>query len=709
MFRNAILFALMASGCVARNQDSSVSAVQKVIQLLTDMQATAKKEKHEEDVAFSSFQQFCTDKQRTTKEEIKVGTEKIELMTSEIQKLQVEIADLARELDELQRQLASDEAMKKKQTEQRAKDNSEYLLDSQDLAESVDALERAINVLSKQNYDRKQASEALLQLSKSPKLPEHARRTVAAFLEMTSGDDFLSREAPEANAYEFQSGGIVDMLKKLKDEFRQKKSDCEKEELNSRHAYEMVLQDLTDSIAFANADISSKTVDKEKKAVAAAETSKELGLVTTDRDEDQKFLGDLEVECSEKEESFKEKQDLRTEEIEAIGKAIEILSGASVSGAAETHLSLAQTGSTLVQMKSTNVADNADKGIHKRIVDFLTGESSRLHSKRLDLLAQKLSADPFVKVKKLIEDMITRLLEEANEEAEQKGFCDKELGTNKITRNKLQSEIDELSADIDEGTASIAQLTEDIASLSQEIANLDSAMKEATDMRTAEHTKNQATIKDAVDAQQAIASAKTVLEDFYRKAGGATALVQLASKVQPKVGLLAKGVNMGSEDWDSLANPNFEGTVDKGHKKGMQTFGDTYSGQQDEAGGVLAMLEVIASDFANLETSTKSNEMLSQKAYDDFMNDGKKSVAVKSKNVQMFTNDKISSESKLASDKKDLAVTEDELLAADRYYEKLKPTCVDSGVSFEDRQKARKEEIQSLKEALRILSGEDIA
>ena len=62
---------------------------------------------------------------------------------------------------------------------------------------------------------------------------------------------------------------------------------------------------------------------------------------------------------------------------------------------------------------------------------------------------------------------------------------------------------------------------------------------------------------------------------------------------------------MGSAEWNALANPNFEGKggygqgsedkVDKGHKAGMQTFGKTYNGLQDQAGGVFAMLEVMGS------------------------------------------------------------------------------------------------------------------
>merc|ERR1719161_3318132 len=57
----------------------------------------------------------------------------------------------------------------------------------------------------------------------------------------------------------------------------------------------------------------------------------------TDKSEDSKTLSDLEAECSQKAESFKEKQQLRAEEIEALGEAIKILSSGAVSSGA-AHL-----------------------------------------------------------------------------------------------------------------------------------------------------------------------------------------------------------------------------------------------------------------------------------------------------------------------------------------------------------------------------------
>jgi len=323
-----------------------------------------------------------------------------------------------------------------------------------------------------------------------------------------------------------------------------------------------------------------------------------------------------------------------------------------------------------------------------------------LHSKNLGLLSEKVAADPFAKVKKLIDDMITRLLEEANADAQKEGWCDTEMGKSKVTRNKLSEEIDGLSAAIEDGKGTIMKLTQELADLADEIKDLDAQTGEATQLREEEKAKNKETVEDSQGAQKAVAAATAVLKDFYAKAAQATALVQTKSKPS----LLSRGVKMGTEEWDALANPNFEGTVDKGHKEGMQTFGETYTGNQDAAGGVMALLEVALSDFANLEADTKASEAEAVKSYGSFMVESKKSKAKKSKKIEMDQADRASAESKLQEDIAELKSTQDELIAADKYHEKLVPQCIDQGMTWDELVKARQDEINSLKEALEILN-----
>merc|ERR1712048_210151 len=137
----------------------------------------------------------------------------------------------------------------------------------------------------------------------------------------------------------------------------------------------------------------------------------------------------------------------------------------------------------------------------------------RLNSRVLSQLAVRVADDPFAKVKKMIKDLIVRLMEEANEEATHKGWCDTELSTNEQTRKEKTEAVEMLHAEIDELEASIAKLTEDISELTKAVAELDAAMAKATKLRQEEKAKNTQTIEDAVEAQTAVAQALTVLRE----------------------------------------------------------------------------------------------------------------------------------------------------------------------------------------------------
>merc|ERR1739845_13046 len=128
---------------------------------------------------------------------------------------------------------------------------------------------------------------------------------------------------------------------------------------------------------------------------------------------------------------------------------------------------------------------------------FLQQRAHELQSRVLSAMADRVSADPFRKVKKMIKDLITKLMEEANEEAEHKGGCDTELSTNEKTRKEKTEAVETLHAEIDQLQASIAKLTASVAELTKAVAELDAAMAKATKLRAEEKAKNTETIKDA--------------------------------------------------------------------------------------------------------------------------------------------------------------------------------------------------------------------
>merc|ERR1719408_508440 len=117
------------------------------------------------------------------------------------------------------------------------------------------------------------------------------------------------------------------------------------------------------------------------------------------------------------------------------------------------------------------------------------------------------------------------------------------------------------------------------------------------------------------------------------------------------------------------------------------------------------MIEVIQSDFARLESETTTGEAEAKKEYETFMSDSSADKEAKSKDIEHKSGKKQNDEQALQEAKTDLDGTQKELDAALTYYEKLKPSCVDAGESYEERVARRKEEIESLQEALRILNG----
>merc|ERR1719261_1333185 len=112
--------------------------------------------------------------------------------------------------------------------------------------------------------------------------------------------------------------------------------------MNSKHAYNMVQQDLVDSIENANKDVEEKTAEKEAKNEKRAMDKKELASTIEMKAADEETLKNLDTECKQKTLSFEEKQQLRADEIGAIEKAIEILSDGRV-GAGGQHISAVQT------------------------------------------------------------------------------------------------------------------------------------------------------------------------------------------------------------------------------------------------------------------------------------------------------------------------------------------------------------------------------
>jgi len=190
-----------------------VTPIQKVIEMMDGMLAKGKKEKHDEEVEFAKFHEWCDQVRDEKTKSIAEATAQIEELAAAIDKAEADAETLTEEIAELEKEVAQLTADADSATAQRKKENEDYKAAHQDLSESVDAIARAIQVLKQREGD---VPQSLMQVSSLSGLSVKDKAVITSFLAIQNDAE---SGAPEANAYEFQSGGVVSLLEKLKLKF----------------------------------------------------------------------------------------------------------------------------------------------------------------------------------------------------------------------------------------------------------------------------------------------------------------------------------------------------------------------------------------------------------------------------------------------------------------------------------------------------------
>merc|ERR1719188_631418 len=111
----------------------------------------------------------------------------------------------------------------------------------------------------------------------------------------------------------------------------------------------------------------------------------------------------------------------------------------------------------------------------------------------------------------MVQDLIAKLKEEAAAEADHKAWCDDQLKSNKLKREKKTAKVEKLSAEIESLTGQIASMGKDIETLVKDQAELTRAMSQATEQRQKEKAENTNTIADAQAGSEAVKSAIVIL------------------------------------------------------------------------------------------------------------------------------------------------------------------------------------------------------
>jgi len=647
--------------------------VSKVITLLKDMMKQLQKEAEEDEEIYDKMACWCETNDKEKTKAIAEAEARIEDLTTKIEEATANSARLGTEIKNLEKEVAANQEALDQATAIRQKQLAEFNAEEKDLLESISALKAAIVVLSKHH-----PNSSLLQIPQSHVLGVAAslqhemhkqaallqgvlthsqRRSVIAFIQ--APQDYFDAAPTFKQSYAPQSSEIFGILKQMKETFDQNLAASQEEENANQRAYEDLKAAKEEEISAGQAQVDAKTQELAETDEKNAQAKQDIEDTRNSLAADEDFLAMLKEKCQMTDQEWEERQKTRQLEMEAVSKALAILSGD------DAHDLFTKTFNPALMEKQSAVLSKRRTQASK----LLSEMAHKLQSPRLATLAVRVRLDAFTRVKKAIDEMIVQLLKEKEDEIKHKDFCVEEFNKNQLQTEKKERQKSDVIAKIEDLEMNIKELTEAIETLKAEISEMQVQLKRAGEDREKQNKEFQMTVADQRATQKLLHSALTVLKGFYDKKAAA-ALMQRQEPVGPPP-------PPGFKEYENNAS----------------------------AGGVMGMIQQIINDAKAMESEAIRSEEDAQKAYEDFVKETNASIEEKSKDIVNKSEVKAKAEGDLvqAQTEKDAVMLELEQLS--NYNAELHQSCDFVTKNFEIRQTARDEEIEALKQAKAILSG----
>jgi len=654
----------------------------KVLDLMDELKAKIIKEGEVEAKAYDEYLQWCQSAVQDTGFAIETATKEKGELEAKITELTAEISEAGSKTEDLAAAIATNEGDLKAATAIREKELADFLKSDKELMEVISALERAISILEKEmaknpasfaqvyNTNVKNILHSLSLVADAAAFSVDDRQRLLNLAQTDQGDEEFG--APAAAAYKSQSGGIIDVLEDMKEKAESQLAELRKAEETAKHNYEMLKQSLEAQIAADSKDMKEEKAGKAEAEEAKAEAEGDLEMTSKELANAVESLATSRSTCMKVGADHEMTVNARAEELKVIAEAKKIL--------VETTSGVVDQTYSLVQVATASKLQTRVDLAHAEVVVLVKRLAHQHHSAALAQLASRVAAvlqygasngeDPFTKVKGLIEDMITQLEEEAAAEAQEKAYCDEQLAKTKAKKEELDDDIEKLTVKTDQATSKSAKLKEEVQDLESELAALTKLQAEMDKIRQETHAEY-VTAKDELElALKGVRKALGVLREYY---GGAALL----------------------QDGSPMAALMQQPAPPPAHKK------STGAGQ-----GIISILEVCESDFAENLAKENTEEADAQAEYDKTTQENKVGKTLKEQDVKYKTQEIKALSKALTELSADLESAETEHAAVMEYYEKIKERCIAKPETYEERKARREAEIAGLKEALSILENE---
>merc|ERR1719271_1001226 len=327
--------------------------------------------------------------------------------------------------------------------------------------------------------------------------------------------------------YVAKGGDVTEILKKMLMEYEDDLVALDKAEAETKAAYD--LADDAKGLAIDAATKTKKTKEKVlgEKGQELANTQSDLKEATDGHMADTTVLQETITTCKKREDQFNQHMKTRDGELEAMQQAIEIMEKVTGVRTPESK-GVATTAEIPDFTQLRSVHSKKFKDPRAAVLAVLRKAGKGKGAAALSKLADKIEklqvgqmpgSGMFDSIKNMIQKMIFHLMDEQKNEDEHKHWCDKELTNTDLMIKEKTEKKNDADATITQLAEKIQNLKNGITSNQDAVALAEEEIASRTEDRAAEKAENEATIKDAEDAQSAVAEAIAVLTTFYKNSG----------------------------------------------------------------------------------------------------------------------------------------------------------------------------------------------
>jgi hypothetical protein len=474
----------------------------------------------------------------------------------------------------------------------------------------------------------------------------------------------------------------VGILKGLYDTFTQSLEKGNVEEADAQKAFE-------EFMATKKAELKTLEDTKEQQELSKAQKEKKMAeskLLRADTQAqlkaDEEFFATTQEGCKDKAKEWGERVRMRTQELQGINKAAEILSSPEALETFANSSSIALLQLT-TQIKAVGPHGALSRKVSPEHFVALQSLARKFHSRSLDrIVAQARLGGYFDKVIASVDSMIALLRKEEQMDIAHRDRCQGAENKNTNDMEDLDTAIDKASNSIEAMEHTEKTLQQEISDLAIAISDTEKDMSERLAMRNQERKMHIKSLKDDQNALILVAKATDALTAFYER-----------NKIS--MSLIAK------------EEPTKEYTVDadKAPETVWDAGGASYTGRKSENIGVVAILKMISEDIQHEMDTARAEDDENQKEY-------LKENAAMTDTRDAQLNTKMATEKELAELQAKIEDTQafHDSKQADKSSEEELKAAIYSDCSwvtthFDSRAAARKKELDGLQAAKGYLAG----